>query len=443
MDKFIINGGRKLKGATQVSGSKNVALKTLVAACLTDEQVIIDNIPLISDLFIMADIIRELGGRVEAKNHCVKIQAKDMKNTKIALERAVEVRTSAMFMAPLLARKGEAIIPNPGGCRIGARPIDRTIDGLSEMGVNVIYKSSDGYFYMSAPDGLHGADYTFKKSTHTGTETLILAGVLAKGKTILRNSAQEPEIDELIELLKRMGARIKKTADRTIEIEGVKKLSGAKYSVGPDRNEVVTLGIAAIITKGDVTVKGVDSKDLKSFIEKMREIGAGVEETPSGIRFFYKGELSAADIETGTYPSFMTDWQAPFAVLMTQAKGESIIHERVYESRFGYVSQLQKMGANIKLFNPEVENPQEFYNFNIEDDNSDNKHAARIKGAVRLHNAVVTISDLRAGATLVLAALAARGESAILEVYHLDRGYEKFEDRLNSLGAQILRENDE
>lgn len=443
MDKFVVNGGKKLKGNVSVSGAKNVALKALVAACLTDEEVVIENIPLISDLLIMTDIIEELGGKTKIQDHKIKIHVPKFKKTKIALERAVEVRTSALFMSPLLGRMKEAVIPNPGGCRIGARPIDRTIDGLSAMGVDVRYKSSDGYFYMKAANGLHGADYTFKKSTHTGTETLILAAVLANGITTLRNTAEEPEIDELISLLNQMGAKIKKLDPRTIEIIGVEKLKGTSFKIGPDRNEIVTLGIGAIITKGDIFIENVKDSDLKEFTTKMEEIGAGVEVKNGGIRFFYKGEIKATDVKTSIYPGFMTDWQAPWAVLMTQAEGESVIHERVYESRFSYVSQLQKMGADIELFNPIVANPEEFYNFNIEDDKAQNKHAARIKGPTSLHNAVVSISDLRAGATLVLAALAAQGESVILEIHHLDRGYEKFEQRLNSLGAEVVRETDE
>ncbi len=442
MDKFIVNGGKKLIGRTSVSGAKNVALKALVAACLTSQKVNIENIPLISDLLTMADIIKELGGEIKINNHSISIKVEDFKKTKIALESAAEVRTSAMFMAPLLARCKEAIIPNPGGCRIGARPIDRTIDGLREMGAEITYRSSDGYFYMKASNGLLGADYTFKKSTHTGTETLILAGVLAKGRTILRNTAQEPEIDELISLLNQMGAKIKKIDERTIRIDGVEKLKGATFRIGPDRNEAVTLAIAGIITKGDIFVEGVQDLALDSFIEKLQKIGAGVEIKDEGIRFFYKGKFKSVDVETSVYPGFMTDWQAPWAVLMTQAEGESIIHERVYESRFGYIGELQKMGAEVELFNPKVKNPDDFYNFNIEDDDPENYHAARIKGRTPLHNGVVTISDLRAGATLVLAALAAAGESVILEVHHLDRGYEKFEERLNSLGAKILRENE-
>lgn len=443
MDKFIINGGKKLSGTTQVSGSKNVALKALVAACLTDEEVTISNIPLISDLFVMVDIIVELGGRIDTQNHAITLTTPDFLKSKISLESAAEVRASALFMAPLLARKKEAIIPNPGGCRIGARPIDRTIDGLRKMGVLITYRSEDGYFHMSAPKGLIGVDYTFNKSTHTGTETLILAAVLAKGKTILRNAAQEPEIDELIELLIKMGGKIKKMDNRTIEIEGVEKLHGTTFSVGPDRNEVVTLAVAGLITKGDIFIEDAQKCDLEAFLEKMKESGAGVEKMNNGIRFFYKGEIKAVDMETSIYPGFMTDWQAPWAVLMTQANGKCVIHERVYESRFGYVSQLRKMGAKIELFSPKVENPKDFYEFNIEDDDPENKHAVKISGPTGLHNGVVVISDLRAGATLVLAALAAKGKSIILEVHHLDRGYERLDERLNSLGADIVRTHDD
>lgn len=443
MDKFIVNGGKRLEGEVCVSGSKNVALKAIVAACLTDEEVEISNIPLISDLFVMTDIIHELGGEVDFDNHTIKISLKEFATKKIALERAAEVRASALFMAPLLSRTGEAIIPNPGGCRIGARPIDRTIDGLVKMGADIEYKSEDGFFYMKAPQGLAGIEYEFNKSTHTGTETLILAAVLAKGKTILKNAAEEPEIDELISFLNRMGARVKRVEKRTIEIEGVSKLNGASFEIGPDRNEAITYAVASLITKGDVSVKGIKENDISIFIEKLNEIGAGVEVKNDGVRFYYKGEIRALDIETSIYPGFMTDWQAPWAVLMTQASGKSIIHERVYESRFNYVPELQKMGADITFFNPEVNNPQEVYEFNIEDDQPANKHAIEINGPTSLHNGILSITDLRAGATLVLAALAAEGESVILEVHHLDRGYEGFENRLNGLGADIIRVKDE
>jgi UDP-N-acetylglucosamine 1-carboxyvinyltransferase len=442
MEKLIIKGGKKLSGTISVSGAKNVALKAFVAACLTKEKVIIQNVPLITDIFVMADIIRELGGKVEFTDHSAVIRLKDLKSDKIYLDRAAEVRTSFMFLAPLLARKKSAIIPNPGGCRIGARPIDRVIKGLKKMGVSIKYNSKDGYFHSYTKDGLKGAYYKFSKNTHTGTEALILASVLAKGKTVLENAAQEPEIDELIKLLNFMGAKVKRTKPRTVEVQGVKKLHGTKFKISPDRNEVVTFAIAALLTGGDIFIKNIGVLGLTEFITELERAGAGFEIKDGGIRFFYSRPLLATKVTTAPYPGFMTDWQAPWAVLMTKAKGDSIVHETVYESRLGYARQLRKMGAKVKFFNPEVKNPKSIYNFNMRDDNN-LYHALKIKGPTKLHNAVVRVTDLRAGATLVLAALSARGESIILDVEHLDRGYEEFDKRLNKLGASIIRVSDE
>lgn len=439
MDKFKIKGGKKLKGQISVFGSKNVASKVMVAACLTSEKVYIENLPLINDVKTMADIIEHLGGVVSFNDHKLTVEVKDFISEKISLEKAAEIRPSFMFLAPLLARKGKAIIPNPGGCRIGARPIDRVINGLKKMGVLVKYNSKDGYFHAEAPNGLKGAHYKFEKSTHTGTETMILAAVLAKGKTILDNAAQEPEIDELIALLKRMGAKITKEFPRRIVIEGVKNMHGANFRVFPDRNEVVTFAVAAMITQGDIFIKDITQKGLEEFLEMLDKIGAGYEIKNNGIRFFYKGQLKATDVETGYYPGFMTDWQGPWVVLMTKAEGVSILHERVYENRFTYAEELLKMGANIELFNPVIKNPEKFYNFNINDDKKTNFHAARIYGPTELHNGILDITDLRAGATLVLAALAAKGESILAGLEHLDRGYENFESRLKAIGANIIR----
>ncbi len=438
MDKFIINGGRKLEGTTQVSGAKNVALKAIVAACLTSEKVVIDNIPLIDDLFVMSEIIEELGGKIEIEGHSAFIQMEEFKTTKVTLERAAEIRTSAMFMAPLLARTGEATIPNPGGCRLGARPIDRTIEGLQKLGADIEYESEDGYFHAKT-SGLSGITYRFDKNTHTGTETLIIAATLAKGKTTLENAAQEPEIDELIAFINSMGGNIRRIEPRKIEIEGVENLHGTTFRIAPDRNEIVTLAIAAMVTKGDIFVEGVNKKGLEEFLEKLDEANGGYETKDDGIRFYYKGRLRAVNVTTNIYPGFMTDWQAPWTVLMTQAEGESTVHETVFENKLGHIADLKKMGAKVELFNPPVDNPEETYNFNSEDDSPEYFHAVRINGPTKLHNAVIGMLNLRAGAAVVLAALAAEGESVILEVHHLDRGYEKFEDRLNSLGAQIRR----
>ncbi len=438
MEKFVINGGIRLSGRISVSGAKNVALKALVAACLTDEEVIIENIPLISDFFVMADIIEHLGGTVVVNDHSAKIVVKNVSSTTISLEAAAEIRTSSMFISPLLARLGKAVIPNPGGCRIGARPIDRTIDGLRQMGASIRYNSEDGYFHASAKM-LTGTGYQFAKNTHTGTETLLLAAVLAKGETVLDNAAQEPEVDELITLLRQMGANIQRTNDRKIVIQGVSKLHGATFRVSPDRNEIVTLAVASIVTNGDIIIENVAKQGLLAFLEKFLQAGGGFEEQEGGLRFYAKRTLKPTDVTTSSYPGFMTDWQGPWAVLMTQANGTSIIHETVYESRFAYVSELKKMGAHIELFNPVIENSEAFYNFNLADDKTENFHAAKIVGQKKLHNAAVTISDLRAGATLVVAALAAGGESVVFGVEHLDRGYERFDERLQKLGADIKR----
>ncbi len=444
MDKLIVRGGRKLIGGTSVSGAKNVALKALVAACLTDEEVTIKNIPLISDFMVMTGIIKELGGDVRIKDHTVCIRVKRFKKERIALEEGAKIRTSAMLMSPLLVRNGRAIIPNPGGCRIGARPIDRTIRGLRKMGVSTVYNSRDGYFYLRKDHKIKDqVTYTFGKTTHTGTETLILKAAISNFKTILKNTALEPEVDELIALLNKMGARIKRAAPRTIVIEGVNKLHGTTFVIGPDRNEIVTFAIAGIATKGDVFVKGAQSANLSDFLEKLDKCGGGFEKKKGGIRFYYKGALKSTSVTTSPFPGFMTDWQGPWAVLMALAKGESIVHETVYENRFGYINELRRMGADISLFNPKVENPEKVYNFSLSDNKREYFHAARIKGPTGLHNAVVNISDLRAGATLVIAALIASNKSVIFGVEHLDRGYEKFEERLKALGADIKRLKDE
>lgn len=438
MEKFVVTGGKKLAGKVKVSGSKNVALKALVAACLTDEKVVIKNIPLISDFFVMVEIVKELGGEVVMRDHQAEIHIPHIKNSEVPLDKASLARTSVMFISPLLVRTGEAIIPNPGGCRLGARPVDRLVDGVAHLGADITYHSEDGYFHARTK-GLQATDYTFTKSTHTGTESFILAAVLAKGTTILKNAAEEPEIDDLIDLLNAMGANVSRTAHREITIIGVEKLHGAEFTISPDRNEVVTFAIAAFLTKGDIFIEGARSRDIKEFLHEVEIAGGGFEETSEGMRFYYKGALKPTNIVTQIYPGFMTDWQAPWAVLMTQAHGTSFIHETVFENKFGYITDLRKMGAHIDAAYPRVENPESVYNFNLEDDNDEYIHAIEIHGPTQLHNAVVTTVDIRAGAAVVLAALAAKGESTIFGVEKLDRGYESFEERLSLLGAAITR----
>jgi UDP-N-acetylglucosamine 1-carboxyvinyltransferase len=438
MEKLVITGGNKIQGTISVSGAKNVALKALVAACLTQEEVTINNIPKITDFFVMVDIMKNLGAKISIEDHCAKISVPSIPSSTLPLEDAIKARTSAMFIAPLLARLKEANLPNPGGCRLGARPIDRIIEGIAAMGAEVTYNSEDGYFHATTT-GLRGIEYTFEKSTHTGTETLLLAAVLATGKTVLKNAAEEPEIDELIAFLNAMGAQVTRSGKREITIIGVEQLHGASMTILPDRNEIITFAIAGLVTGGDVTIKDATKVDLKAFLEKLTEAGAGYEIIGDDIRFFSTGKLLATNVTTAIYPGFMTDWQAPWAVLMTQATGESVVHETVFENKLGYVQDLKRMGAKVTLFNPQLTNKEDVYNFNLEDDKPEYFHAVRVIGPSKLHEFIATTLDIRAGAAVVLAALAAKGTSTIFGVEKLDRGYEKFEERLSSLGANIKR----
>lgn len=442
MDKYTIKGGKKISGEVRVKGAKNAALKALVAACLTSEEVIIHNVPLISDFYVMVEIMKELGAKVNLSGNTIKIRMEKFTQFSIPLDKAVLARTSSMFIAPLLARSGEAIIPNPGGCRLGARPIDRTINGIEKLNVKVTYHSEDGYFHAKTT-GLKGTRYKFRKNTHTGTETLILAAVLANGMTVLENAAEEPEIDDIINLLNKMGGDVKRTRNRQITIKGVKKLHGAEFTISPDRIEVATFAIAAIATGGDVFIKDANKTDVTLFLEKLKLTGAGIEIKDEGIRFYSTGILKSVDVTTGIHPGFLTDWQALWGVLMTQAKGVSVIHETVFEDKLGYIEDLKRMGAKTKLFRPDVLDPENVYNFNLDDDSPENYHAVKISGPTSLHNAVMTTLDIRAGAAVVLAALCAKGKSTIFGIEKLDRGYEDFEKRLQKLGADIKRTKDE
>ncbi len=438
--KFIIRGGEPLAGEIEVLGAKNVALKALVATLLTDEEVVLENIPSISDLDQMVRILHCLGRKVECpKKHQVIVKKGEIRNCRVDLDMAAHLRASSMVLGPLLARVGEAIVPNPGGCRIGARPIDRHVEGLKKMGATVAYNRDDGYFYMKASK-LKGIEYTFEKNTHTGTETLILAAVLGEGTTVLENAAEQPEVDDLVSLLISMGADIKRIQPRKIIIHGKEKLHGTNYTIMSDRNEAVTFAVGAYMSKGNILIKGTQAKHMKTFFDRLYDAGAKWEVIDEeAIRFYWSKDLHPTDVVTLPHPGFMTDWQAPWCLLMTQANGVSTIHETVFEDRFGYVAELRKTGAHINLYNPPVSNPQSFYNFNWSDNKEEYFHAAHVVGPTTLHNGILNITDLRAGATLVLAAIGATGESILHGVEHIDRGYERLDERLNLLGASIQR----
>lgn len=443
MEKFVISGGIPLVGEIRNQGAKNVALKMFVAALLTDDSVILHNVPKIRDVFMMLEVLKALGVDDKWEDHTVTLTHSRKGETQVPLDVGARLRTSSLVIGPLLARFGTAMIPNPGGCRLGARPIDRHIKGLISMGASIDYDSHDGYFHATAA-GLRGTTVAFEKNTHTGTETIILAAVLAKGRTVIQNAAQEIEIDDLIGFLNAMGARVLRTKPNEITIEGVETLRGTEYTVMPDRNEEVTWAIAAAVTKGNIVVRDSVPQHLKVFHEVFSKAGGIVETIDTKTtRYRVSDSIQSTDVVTSPHPGFMTDWQAPWTLFMTQAKGISTVHETVFESRFSYVKQLQKMGAKIDFYEPEVENPQELYNFNWQDKVEGSMQAIRIVGPTKLHNAVVDIDDIRAGASVILAAMAGDGESFVYRAETVDRGYEAIEERLRLLGGKIIRERED
>ncbi len=437
MEKFIITGGKPLLGEVSLCGAKNSGFKLMIAALYADEPTTLHNFSKIGDVLSTAEIIKELGGEVNfGSNHVLTISGKGLKKQNLSEKTGKLSRASTYFIGPLLHRFGRAIIPNPGGCKIGRRPIDRHVEGIRALGAQV--KVVDDQYEITA-GRLKGGHFTFSKNTHGGTDIMLIAGATAQGEIILENAAAEPEVDDLIAFLNQMGAKITRTEPRTIVIKGVEELHGADYTVMYDRNEAVTFGCAALATKGDVFVLHAEEKNLRAFLEAVEKAGGGYEIERRGIRFYSKGPLKATNITTEPHPGFMTDWMSLWSILMTQAEGESIIHETIFENRFGFVNELKKMGANIELFNPRLDNPAEVYNFNPEDDRPEYFHAARILGPTPLKATTEEISDVRAGASLILASLMAKGESELLGVEHVDRGYENLDSRLRSLGAEIKR----
>lgn len=437
MDTFIIKGGKPLYGSVRLGGAKNASFKLMIASMLTEGESRLLNFSHINDVEITRQILEDLGATTKvAGERTMFISCKGIKSDTIPQKYGVLSRASTMFLGPLLAKFGHAIVPLPGGDAIGKRPIDWHLRGLEALGAKII---NHGDTLEATVQGkLKGTTYRFEKNTHTGTETLIMAAVLAQGKTILENAALEPEIDDLIEYLHDMGAHIHRHANRVIEIDGVEKLQPAVHQIMPDRNEAVSYACAAIATKGDIIVENAKQEHIQAFLDKIAEMGAGYEVGSYGIRFYHKGKLKAVDMETQPYPGFMTDWQPLWAVLLTQAEGKSVIHETVSENRFQYIKGLEAMGAKARLFHPKVKNPQQFYNFPY-DENDNTPHAVEITGVTPLRAGEFFVPDLRAGATMVLAALTAPGTTRLTNVEQIDRGYEQLDHRLRAIGAQIVR----
>lgn len=419
MDKFLIRGGRPLTGKVEISGAKNSALPCLAAALLTPETVILHNVPYVKDLITQRRLLEDLGATVltpELRTH--KVSAKNVAVYEAPYELVKTMRASVLALGPLLARFGQAKVSLPGGCAIGTRPIDLHLKAFEQLGAAVSLES--GSVVARAPKGrLVGTNVDFEKVTVTGTENVMMAAALADGRTTITNAAREPEIEDLAELLNKMGARIRGAGTAELEIDGVESLGGAEHTIIPDRIETGTFMVAAAITGGELEIKGCRPDHLGAVIAKLRETGVQIDElNPSTLLVRQsRGGLAAKDVTTEPHPSFPTDMQAQYMALMTQADGVSTITETIFENRFMHASEMIRMGADIHI----------------------SGHTAVVRGKKTLNGAPVIASDLRASASLVLAALCAEGETLIDRVYHIDRGYEAIVQKLCSVGAGIER----
>jgi len=421
MDKLLIEGGRQLEGSVRISGAKNAALPAMAAALLTCELVELENIPRVRDIITMGRLLAHMSATVEVPElppTAMMIQAKTLNGAEAPYELVRTMRASILTLGPLVARNGSARVSLPGGCSIGARPVDLHLKALEQMGAEI--GTSHGYVEARVPGGgrLPGGNVVFDKITVTGTENVLMAAALAKGETKIENAAREPEILDLAELLIKMGAEIEGAGTSTIRVQGKEKLHGAKHTIIPDRIEAGTFLVAGAITNGSLEITGCVPEHLAFVIAKLRETGVEIRETASdtlAVRGAKK--LVAADIVTEEYPGFATDMQAQFMALVTQAEGASSITETIFENRFLHASEMIRMGANISI----------------------EGRRAVVHGPTTLSGSGVIASDLRASASLVLAALVAQGETLIDRVYHIDRGYERIEEKLSSVGARIRR----
>ena len=418
MDKLIINGGKPLFGDVIISGAKNAALPIMAATLLASDNVTIANVPHLKDVTTMMELLGQLGAKlvVEEKMQ-VQVDASEVNNLVAPYELVKTMRASILVLGPMLARFGQADVSLPGGCAIGTRPVDLHIKALKSMGAEITVK--DGFIRARCKNGrLKGRTLVFDTVTVTGTENLIMAATLAEGRTVIKNAAREPEVTDLINFLNKLGAKITGVGTHTIEIEGVESLSGGSYAVMPDRIEAGTYLAAAALTRGRVTVKNVRPDNLLSMLCKFEEAGAALTIGNDSVTLDMHGERpQAVDILTAPYPGLATDMQAQFMAVNSVADGTSTVIENIFENRFMHVHELQRMGANIRL----------------------NGNTAMITGIDHLNGAPVMATDLRASASLILAGLAADGETTVERIYHVDRGYERIEEKLSMLGADIKR----
>jgi UDP-N-acetylglucosamine 1-carboxyvinyltransferase len=418
MDKFVIRGGNPLLGTVKISGAKNSALPCMAAAILTEDEVVLENIPQVQDIETERRLLESMGAKVELgygrAQHRTRIQCAVLSDPVAKYEIVKTMRASSLVLGPLVARTGMARVAMPGGCAIGGRPIDLHIKGLEAMGATITQEH--GYLEARA-DRLKGAHIVFDKITVTGTEDLLMAAALADGESLFENCAREPEVTDLAALLNAMGAKIDGAGTSEIRVKGMSKLHGARHRINPDRIEAGTFLIAGAITGGDLNVDGCNPEHLGALLGKLEQSGVKLEIGKENVRVHSGGTLRAVDITTEEYPGFPTDMQAQFMALLTQAEGTSTVTENIFENRFMHVSELNRMGANIFV----------------------SGRSATVRGKTKLQSAAVMCSDLRASAALVLGALVADGESILDRVYHMDRGYERMEEKLRGVGAQVRR----
>jgi len=419
MDKIRIRGGRPLHGTVRISGAKNAALPCMVASLLTEDELSLTNVPCERDIQTTGQLLAELGCEVDlnkaADSHVCSLSSRQLNSWEAPYELVKTMRASVLVLGPLIARFGSARVSLPGGCAIGARPIDLHIKALEKLGANITIEH--GYVEAKATR-LRGAEIFFDRITVTGTENLIMAAILADGETVLHNVAREPEINDLADLLRAMGAKITGDGTSVIRIQGVAKLHGTKHSIVPDRIETGTFLVVGAMSRGEITIQSCRADHLSAVIEKLEEAGVKVERISSSeLKVSTPNGLQSQDVITAEYPGFATDMQAQYMALMTQGEGTSIITETIFENRFMHASEMIRMGANIKV----------------------EGNRAIVIGRTKLTGAKVIASDLRASASLVLAGLVAEGDTVIDRVYHLDRGYERIDHKLKALGADIER----
>ncbi|MBN2206465.1 MAG: UDP-N-acetylglucosamine 1-carboxyvinyltransferase [Candidatus Aminicenantes bacterium] len=420
MDKIRIQGDHalRLKGEVRIGGAKNAVLPAIAASLLTSEEVRLGNVPRVKDVFTFLDLVREMGAVGDLAANTLSLRVRDLSSDEAAYALVRAMRASILVLGPLLARHGKAVVALPGGCAIGSRPIDLHINGLQRLGATISLEH--GYIRASA-DRLRGAEIAFEKKTVTGTENLVMAATLAEGKTVLSNCAVEPEVSDLCVLLVKMGARIEGIGEEMIRISGVAELGGAFHDIIPDRIEAGTFLAAGGMTRGDLVLTGVRPDHMTTVIERLRFSGIAIDPAGSdGLHIVAGPVIRPQDITTSPYPGFPTDMQAQFMAMMTQAEGTSIITETIFDRRFGHVNELLRLGANIEVAGDK----------------------AVVRGKTLLSGAETIATDLRASACLVLAGLVASGETVINEAEHLDRGYERIEDKLKALGARIERISD-